>query len=72
MQQLDYTSMSDRDLKEYLLNNKDNQEAFYAYLDRKLEKPKNTLISVDELESLTPDLQVELVAKRLKEKFNLY
>lgn len=71
MQQLDYTSMSDRDLKQYLLENKDNQQAFYAYLDRKLKEPKNILISVDELESLTPDLQVKLVVKRLKEKFNL-
>ncbi len=71
LRKLDYTSMSDQELKEYVLNNKDNQQAFYAYLDRKLKEPKNILISVDELESLTPDLQVELVAKRLKEKFNL-
>jgi len=71
MPQLNYTIMSDRELKEYLLTNKDNQQAFYTYLDRKLKKPKKILIGVDELESLTPDSQVELVAKRLKEKFNL-
>ncbi len=31
MKSINYTQMSDQELKQYLIENKDNQEAFYAY-----------------------------------------
>lgn len=63
--------MTDDELKQYFLKNKDNKEAFYAYLDRKENKEKKVIISADELQSLPSNLQVELVAQRLKKKFNI-
>jgi hypothetical protein len=66
-----YTDMTDEELKQYFLENKDDKEAFYAYLDRKENKEKKLIISVNEMQSLPSNLQVELVAQRLKEKFNI-
>jgi hypothetical protein len=71
MKKTDYKTMNDQELKQYFLENKDNQEAFYAYLDRKQKDSKDIIIGVNELDSLTPNLQVELITKRLKDKFNL-
>ena len=58
-------------LKQYFLEHKDNQEAFHAYVDSKIKGEKEILFDADELDSLPQNLQVELVAQRLKEKFNL-
>lgn len=66
-----YTDMTDVEVKQYFLDNKDDKEAFYAYLDRKENKEKKVIISANELQSLPSNLQVELVAQRLKEKFNI-
>lgn len=66
-----YTDMTDAELKQYFLENKDDKEAFYAYLDRKENKEKKVIINANELQSLPSNLQVELVAQRLKEKFNI-
>lgn len=71
MTSVNYTEMSDQELKRYLIDNKDNKEAFYAYLDRKQQQPKQVIIGLDELDSLTPDQQIELITQRLQEKFNL-
>ena len=40
MKPVNYTNMNDQELKQYLLEHKDNKEAFYAYLDRKQQQPK--------------------------------
>ncbi len=66
-----YTDMTDEELKQYFLKNKNDKDVFYAYLDRKKSKEKKLIISVNELESLPSNLQVELMAQRLKEKFNI-
>lgn len=66
-----YTDMTDEELKQYFLKNKNDKEAFYAYLDRKENAEKKLIISVNEMQSLPSNLQVELVAQRLKEKFNI-
>ena len=71
MNPVNYTDMSDQELKQYLLENKDNKEAFYAYLDRKQQQPKQVMIGVDELDFLTREQQVELITQRLQKKFNL-
>ena len=53
------------------LEHKDNKAAFHAYLDRKQQHPKQVIIGVNELDSLTPEQQIELITQRLREKFNL-
>ena len=71
MKPVNYDNMNEQELKQYLLEHKDNKEAFYAYIDRKQQKPKEVIIGVNELDTLTPDQQIELIAQRLQEKFNL-
>ena len=71
MKSVNYTNMSDQELKQYLLEHKDDKEAFNAYLDRKQQHPKQIILGVDELEPLTPDQQIELITQRLQEKFAL-
>lgn len=71
MNNIDYIKMSDRELKQYLLSHKDDQEAFYAYLDRKHQHPKQTILSVNELETLTSEEKIILVRQRLQEKFGI-
>ncbi|WP_416245115.1 DUF6887 family protein [Crocosphaera sp. XPORK-15E] len=71
MKQVNYTNMNDQELKQYFLEHKDNKEAFYAYLDRKQQHPKQPIIGVNELDTLTPEQQIELITQRLQEKFNL-
>jgi hypothetical protein len=71
MKQINYANMSDQELKQYLLDHKDNQDAFYAYLDRKQEQPKQVIIKVNELETLTTEQKIELLTQRLQERFNL-
>ena len=71
MNNLDYVKMSDRELKQYLLSHKDDREAFYAYLDRKHQHPKQTILSVNELETLTSEKKISLIRQRLQEKFGV-
>jgi hypothetical protein len=44
---------------------------FYAYLDRKQQQPKQVIIDVNELETLTTEQKIELLTQRLQERFNL-
>jgi hypothetical protein len=71
MSPVNYINMNDRELKQYLLEHKDNKEAFYAYLDRKQQYPQQAIVNINELDSLTLDRQIELIAQRLQEKFHL-
>lgn len=71
MKPVNYTNMNDQELKQYLLEHKDNKEAFYAYLDRKQQHSKQVIIGINELDTLTPDQQIELITQRLQEKFHL-
>lgn len=71
MNNLDYIKMSDRELKQYLLSHKDDREAFYAYLDRKHQHPKQTILSVNELKTLTSEEKIIVVRQRLQEKFGI-
>ncbi|NES83082.1 MAG: hypothetical protein F6K10_17675 [Moorea sp. SIO2B7] len=71
MNTIDYTKMSDQALKQYLLTHKDAQEAFYAYLDRRHQYPKQIILSVNELENLSKEEQTKLISQRLQEKYNI-
>ncbi len=59
----DYHQLINQVLQEYIKQNEDDKEAFYAYLDRKQQQPKQVIIEVDELDSLTPDQQIELITQ---------
>ncbi|ACB49616.1 unknown [Crocosphaera subtropica ATCC 51142] len=71
MKPINYTKMSDQQLKQYLIEHKNDKEAFYAYLDRKQQQPKQVIIGIDELDSLTSEQQIELITQRIQEKFNV-
>lgn len=50
MTQVNYTIMNDQELKRYLLNNRNDQEAFYAYMDRRKACHRDAAIELDDLE----------------------
>ena len=45
MSQVDYNEMSDRELKQYFLQNRQDKEALDVYLDRLNQRPKNIIAS---------------------------
>ncbi|BBD58588.1 hypothetical protein NIES2109_13640 [Nostoc sp. HK-01] len=40
--------MSDQELKRYLLNHREYQEAFYVYMDRRKARHRDTAIELDD------------------------
>jgi hypothetical protein len=57
MSQVNYTAMSDKDLKQYFLQHRDDKLAFQAYLDRFSERPRQIITTVDD-----PDFKVKIQA----------
>ncbi len=50
MKKIDYTTMSDQELKQYLIAHKDDQDAFYAYMDRRHSRSNKVSIAYDDPE----------------------
>ena len=48
MNQVNYTAMSDQELKSYLLTHKDDKEAFYAYMDRRKSRHRDAAIKLND------------------------
>jgi hypothetical protein len=48
MTQINYATISDSELKHYLVTHKDDQEAFYAYMDRRHSRPNRVSIKLDD------------------------
>lgn len=48
MTQINYSTMSDQDLKRYLLNHRDDREAFYAYMDRRHSRSPKMIVPFDD------------------------
>ena len=48
MNQVNYTAMSDQELKSYLLTYKDDKEAFYAYMDRRKSRHRDAAIQLND------------------------
>ena len=48
MKEIDYASMSDRQLKQYMLTHREDREAFYAYLDRRHSRSNKNTIKFDD------------------------
>jgi len=40
MSNVNYVVMTDRELKQYILEHRDDQDAFHAYMDRRYARPK--------------------------------
>ncbi|OCQ94445.1 hypothetical protein BCD64_07115 [Nostoc sp. MBR 210] len=48
MTKVNYAAMSDQELKSYLLNHRDDQEAFYAYMDRRKTRNRDAAIELND------------------------
>jgi hypothetical protein len=66
MNKIDYAAMTDRELKQYFLSHRDDDEAFQAYMDRRHTRPRKVLIKAGELENLPFDQQINLVDQRMR------
>ena len=45
MSKVDYMTMTDQELKRYILEHRDDQQAFHAYMDRRYARPNREAIS---------------------------
>ena len=48
MNQVNYTAMSNQELKSYLVTHKDDKEAFYAYMDRRKSRHRDAAIQLND------------------------
>ncbi len=69
MKKIHFAEMNDRELKQYFLANRNDNEAFHAYMDRRHQKKQTVLIKAEELDGLSFSEQANLLVKRLSEKF---
>ena len=53
----DYSSMSDRELRRYMMEHRQDDNAFHAYMDRRNARPNRQVISPDD-----PDWETKLLA----------
>ena len=65
---VNFDQMTDEELKRYMLDHRDDQEAFHAYMDRRHQRPKKVLITAEEAK-LPFDEYMKLSEKRLREHF---
>jgi hypothetical protein len=66
MTQINYATMSDAELKHYLVTHKDDQEAFYAYMDRRRLRSNRVSIKFDDPdweEKILSAIQAQLNSK---------
>ncbi len=70
MSQIDYSKMSDLEVKQYFLAHRDDTEAFQAYMERLNQKPRQVIIEAGEIDNLPIDEQIKIVGERLINKFN--
>ena len=57
MNQINYAAMSDKDLKQYFLQHRNDKTALQAYLDRVNEHPRQIITTVDD-----PDFNTKIQA----------
>ena len=48
MNQVNYTAMSNQELKSYLVTHKDDKEAFYGYMDRRKSRHRDAAIQLND------------------------
>ncbi len=64
MSEINFTALTDEELKHYFLKHRDNTDAFHAYIDRKHARPSLGSIQPDD-----PDWESKLIAS-IQEKIN--
>ncbi len=57
MSQINYTAMSDKELRQYFLQHREDKVALRAYLDRLSDRPRNVITTVDD-----PDFDAKIQA----------
>lgn len=65
---VDFNQRTDQELKRYMLDHRNDTEAFYAYMDRRHAAPLKILIT-DEEAKLPFDEYMKLSKKRMREHF---
>ncbi|MGB0561059.1 MAG: DUF6887 family protein [Spirulinaceae cyanobacterium] len=48
MSDVDYSAMTDQELRRYFLEHRDDQAAFYAYMDRRYASPNRQVYAIDD------------------------
>lgn len=61
MSDVDYNSMSDKELRQYFLKHRQNKEIFYAYMDRLNSRPRKVIGNVSD-----PDFDEKIQAAILQ------
>ncbi|MBW4641450.1 MAG: hypothetical protein KME23_00205 [Goleter apudmare HA4340-LM2] len=61
MSQINYTAMSDEELRRYFLQHRDDKMALRAYLDRLNKRPREIITTVDD-----PDFDAKIQAAILR------
>jgi hypothetical protein len=57
MNQVNYTAMSDKELKQYFLRHRDDKVALQVYIDRLADKPKEIVTTLND-----PDFYIKIEA----------
>ncbi len=57
MSQVNYTAMTDKELKQYLLNHRDDKKALTVYLERRHQGANSVITTVDD-----PDFDAKIQA----------
>jgi hypothetical protein len=66
MSQVDYATMTDAELKRYFLEHRHDEAALQAYLDRRQQRPKRIITTVDNPEF---DAKIQaVIEQQLKKK----
>ena len=70
MSQINYSQMSDKELKTYSLAHRSEKEAFEAYMARLNQRPGRVRVGAGEIDALPISEQIEIIAQRLKPMLN--
>jgi len=62
MSEVNYAAMSDRELRQYFLRLREDQTAFRVYLNRRSDRPRETITTVDD-----PDFDEKIKAAVLRQ-----
>lgn len=62
MSQVNYTAMSDQELRQHFLRHREDKVAFRAYLDRLSNRPRSVITTVDD-----PDFDAKIQAAVLQQ-----
>jgi hypothetical protein len=62
MEPVNYTTMSDHELRQYFLRHRGDKQALRAYLDRLNEHPREVITTVDD-----PDFDTKIQAAMLRQ-----